>query len=158
MSDMPRQRPPSPAADHERHDVLLIAQYAAGDPLDAQQSSAARDLVAGCGACAELMADLRAVSAAVAQEPTPPRRRDFRLTDEQADQLGGNALTRMLRRLSLPGGAELQPAAAGVLAAGLVFVVAGYAWPDGKPVCGHAAPAGTVIGDYKRGSAVSDVF
>ena len=30
--------------------------------------------------------------------------------------------------------------------------------PDGKPVCGHHLPPGTVLGDFQRGSTVSDLF
>lgn len=30
--------------------------------------------------------------------------------------------------------------------------------PDGKPVCGNAAPAGTVLNNYRRGSDVPDIF
>jgi len=130
MSDMPRPVPLPPAADHERHDALLVAQFVAGDPLDQEQRIAAQGLVGSCGACIELANDLRAVSAAVAGEPVPPRRRDYRLSPEQAEELSGGALTRFLRRLSLPTARAFQPAAAGVLSIGLIFVVAGYAWPD----------------------------
>ncbi len=117
-----------------------MAQLAAGDPLAAEQRDEAQRLVGGCPACAALAADLRAVSAAVAHEPVPPRRRDFRLSPEQAKELSGNALTRFLRRLSLPNARAFQPAAAGVLAIGLIFVVAGYAWPDGASITVEAEP------------------
>ena len=30
--------------------------------------------------------------------------------------------------------------------------------PDGKPVCGHHLPPGVVLGDFKRGSTVADLF
>ena len=126
MSDMSRPRP-LPTTDHERHDALLVAQLAAGDPLAAEQRDEAQRLVRGCSACAVLATDLRVVAAAVAQEPVPPRRRDFRLSPEQVEELSGNTLTRFLRRLSLPNARAFQPAAAGVLAIGLIFVVAGYA-------------------------------
>ena len=64
----------------------------------------------------------------------PPRRRDFRLAPEQAEQLTGSVLTRLLRRVSLRGATAFRPAAAGLLSAGLVFVLAGYAWPEGGSV------------------------
>lgn len=130
MSDMSRPRPLPPAAGHEQHDALLVAQLAVDDPLEPHRHDEARRLVATCGACAELAADLRAVSGAVAWEPVPPRRRDFRLTVEQAEQLQGNAVTRTLRRLSLPRSRVFRPAAAGIMTVGLAFMVAGYAWPD----------------------------
>ena len=141
MSDMSRPGPRPPAApDHERHDALLVAQFVAGDPLDPEQRAEAQHLVAGCAVCAALAMDLPAVSRAVAQEPVPPRRRDFRLSPEQAEELRGNTLTRFLRKLSLPRSRAFQPAAAGVLSIGLLFVVAGYAWPDGGTVVVQAEP------------------
>lgn len=141
MSDMSRPNPlPSAAADHERHDRLLVAQLVAGDPLPPEQRAEAQRLIGSCGACAALASDLPAVSRLVAQEPTPPRRRDFRLGPEQAAELQGNALTRFLRRLSWPGSRAFQPAAAGILSIGLLFVVAGYAWPDGGTITVQAEP------------------
>ena len=141
MSDMSRPNPlPSAASDHERHDRLLVAQLVAGDPLPPEQQAEAQRLIGSCGTCAALAADLPAVSRLVAQEPTPPRRRDFRLGPEQAAELRGNALTRFLRRLSLPGSRAFQPAAAGILSIGLLFVVAGYAWPDGGTITVQAEP------------------
>jgi len=134
MSDMSYPRPTMPAVDHAQHDALLVAQFAAGDVLEEGQHQEAQRLVATCGACARLATDLRAVSGAVAWEPVPPRRRDFRIDAERAERLQGNGLTRLMRRLSLPRSTALRPAAAGLLSLGLVFVVAGYAWPDGGSV------------------------
>ena len=122
---MSRPGLPPPAPDHDRHDALLVAQLDAGDPLKPEQQAEARRLIGTCGACAALAADLPAVSRAVAQEPVPPRRRDYRLSPQQAEELWGNALTRFLRRLSLPSARAFQPAAAGVLSIGLLLVVAG---------------------------------
>lgn len=141
MSDMSRPRPLPPAADdHAQHDPLLVAQLVAGDPLEPDEAAEAQRLIAGCAACATLAADLPAVARLVAQEPVPPRRRDFRLSPEQAEQLRGNALTRFLRRLSMPSSRAFQPAAAGVLSFGLLLVVAGYAWPDGGSVTLQVEP------------------
>jgi hypothetical protein len=140
MSDMSRVLPLPTAPDHQHHDALLVAQFAAGDPLDGAWQAEAQRLVSTCGACAALVADMRAVSMAVAREPAPRRRRDFRLTQEQAEELSGNALSRLLRGLSLPRARVFQPAAAGVLSIGLAFVVAGYAWPDDGAVVVQAEP------------------
>ncbi len=30
--------------------------------------------------------------------------------------------------------------------------------PNGKPVCGNLSPAGTVVGDFKAGSEIADIF
>lgn len=140
MSDMPRPRPLPPTSDHERHDALLVAQFVAGDPLKPEQQAEAQRLVAGCGGCAALAADLPAVSRAVAHESVPPRRRDYRLSPEQAEELRGNALTRLLRRLSVPSSRAFQPLAAGVLSIGLLFVIAGYAWPENGTIVVQAEP------------------
>ena len=125
---------PPPARAHDEHDPLLVAQAAAGDPLDPARAPEAQAWLRTCPHCAALAADLEHISAAVAHEQVPPRRRDFRLTAEQAEQLQGNAFTRLLRRLAAPRARALGPAAAGVLSLGLVFVVAGYALPEGGAV------------------------
>ena len=130
MSDMSRHAQPSPAPAHDQHDPLLVAQFAAGDPLDPARAQEANAWLASCPDCAALASDLRRVSALVVSEPVPPRRRDFRLSPEQAEQLQGNTLTRFFRGLSLPRSRAFRPAAAGIMSVGLVFVVAGYAWPD----------------------------
>jgi hypothetical protein len=119
-----------------------VAQLAARDRLGADQQREAQHLVSTCPACAELAADLRTLAAAVRLEPTPPRRRDFRLDADQAERLRGNVFDRFLRRLSLPKSRAFGPAAAGALSLGLVFVVAGYAWPgeDGVILSSEPVP------------------
>ena len=156
MSDMSRPGPLPPAADHERHDALLVAQLSAGDPLAPEQRAQAEQLVGTCGACAALAAELRAVSVAVSREPVPSRRRDFRLSPEQAQQLSGNPLTRFLRRLSPPTARAFQPAAAGVLSIGLVFLVAGYAWPDDAAMTVQAEPNYATYGETVPTSAPAE--
>lgn len=129
MSDMSRPGVPPTMPDHEQHDALLVAQLAAGDALEPDQHQQASWLVANCGACAELAADLRAVSRAVAWEPVPPRRRDLRVSPDQAERARGSFLDRFVRRLAMPQSNALRPAAAGVMSLGLLFMVAGAAWP-----------------------------
>lgn len=121
--------------DHAQHDALLVAQLAAGDALEAGQQAQAAWLVANCGACAQLAADLRAVSGAVAWEPVPRRHRDLRISPEQAVRARGGVLDRFVRRLAMPQSSTLRPAAAGVMSLGLLFVVAGAVWPfDDSPI------------------------
>ena len=127
---MSRPGPLPTAPDHELHDPLLVAQIASGDELDPEERRKGEWFVSSCGACAALAAELRAVSGAVAWEPTPPRRRDFRIDAEQAHRLQGNRLKRFVRRLALPQSGPLRPAAAGVMSIGLVFVAAGALWPS----------------------------
>ena len=127
MSDMSRPQPTTPA-EHDQHDTLLVAQFAAHDPLDASQQRAAAALVASCSECASLASDLRAVSGAVAWEPVPPRRRDFRLSPEQAEAARGSRLQQFMRRLTLPEAKRLQPLAAGVMSLGLLLVATSVTW------------------------------
>jgi hypothetical protein len=133
MSDMPGPRSTPSPSNHEQHDELLVAQLASGDLLDPAQRQEAQQLVAGCPACAALAADLSAISRAVAWEPVPPRRRDFRFDAERAAQLRGSRLQRLLRRVSLPQSAALRPVAAGVMSIGLLVMVAGAVWPQAQP-------------------------
>jgi hypothetical protein len=127
---MPASRPLPPIdAAHEQHDELLIAQLAAGDPLAPPERQMAERLIVSCPACAELAADLRTISTAVAREPVPPRRRDFHIDPVRARELRGSRWTRFLRRLSVPQAGALRPAAAGVMSLGLILVVAGSVWP-----------------------------
>ena len=158
MHDMPATRP-VPPNDHALHDPLLIAQLAAGDPLEAAQHREAERLVSSCPACALLTADLGAIAAAVANEPMPRRRRDFRFDAERAAQLRGSPVTRLLRRLSLPQAGALRPVAAGILSLGLLFVVAGTVWPDTgtvqAPLVESASPAAAIQPEATGGS-VSD--
>mgnify|MGYP001813920986 CR=1 FL=1 len=130
MSEMSGQAQPFRTPEHDQHHPLLVAQLAAGDPLDPAEAEEARAWLTTCPECNALAADLRRVSAAVAAEPVPARRRDFRLTPEQAEAARGNPWTRFLRGLSLPRSRAFAPAAAGIMSVGLVFVVAGYAWPE----------------------------
>jgi hypothetical protein len=158
---------PPPA--HDQHDRLLVAQLVAGDPLDEAELAQAHAWLASCPDCQSLAADLRVLPAIVAQEPVPPRRRDFRLSPEQAEQLSGNVFTRSLLRLSLPRGRAFAPAAGAVMSIGLVFVVAGYAWPDGgsvaveqevitAPAASLAAPPGEVDAVPSLGRAAFEAF
>jgi len=71
---------------HTDHDVELVAA-SISDDLTAAEHATVTDLLAACSACRELAADLRALAAATAALPVPPRRRDYRITAEQAAQL-----------------------------------------------------------------------
>jgi hypothetical protein len=119
--------------------------------LTVDQQQEAAHLVARCAACAALAADLRVISAAVAWEPLPSRRRDFHIDPRRAEQLRGSALQRLMRRLSVPQAGALRPAAAGILSVGLLFMVAGAVWPAGGA---PSAPAGPATGAPAAGPAV----
>ena len=101
-------------------------------------------LVASCPDCARLATDIAAISAAVATEPVPPRRRDFRISPEQARALRGSPFQRLMRRFALPSsGGALRPLATGALSIGLVLVFVGSVVPS-PSTAPEAAPAAQV--------------
>jgi hypothetical protein len=136
-----------PDAGHEQHDTLLIAQYAALDPLDREQIRQAAELVGGCAECASLAADLGAISRAVAAEPMPQRLRAFTLTPERAEKLRGSPLQRFMRRLAMPESRVLRPFAAGVMSLGLVLVVAGNVIPIAEDEVAGIVPTSNAVGE-----------
>jgi hypothetical protein len=141
-------RPSDPA--HTTHDELLVARLAGRDELDPREHAMASALVAGCPDCARLASDIAAIARAVASEPIPPRRRDFRINPEQARALRGSPLQRLLRRVTLPAsGGPLRPLATGALSVGLVLVFVGSVVPrpSGAPM---AAPAAQVEADLRE--------
>jgi hypothetical protein len=127
--------PRSIAADHHRHDRLLVARHAATD-LPPSQQHEAQDLIRWCTECAALAADINLISNAVGQLPAAARPRDFRLTAEQAANLRGSRLDRLLRTLTGSGWATVRPVAAVALSVGLVMSVVGV-----LPIVGAIAPA-----------------
>lgn len=156
MSDMSRPLPLPIAPDHELHDPLLVAQHAAGDPLEVDDAAKAELWTTTCGACAALAADLRAVSIAVAWEPTPARRRDYRISPRQARELRGGIVQRLWRGLALPQSTMLRPAAAGVMSIGLLMAVAASAWPGDGLAVPSGSEAGVAPSPVAAGQEVAD--
>jgi hypothetical protein len=79
---------PQAATAHARHDRDLVAALAAREPeLAAPALDAARELVQRCTECRDLLADLVALQTAVPEMATPPRPRDFVLTEADARRL-----------------------------------------------------------------------
>src|SRR3712207_6410950 len=110
---------------HASHDPTLMAALAADD-LTPDERAAAQTVANACTECATLAADLAAISRAVRTDLHVPavRRRDFRLTDEDARRLrGGSPLRRGLSRLGAPGFAILQPLGGVAAAMGVVLMV-----------------------------------
>jgi len=108
---------------HSGHDALLIARLAGNDVSGADEARA-RDLVASCGECAVLLADLAAISAALPGAlRVPDRRRDFRLTPDHAARLRGSRLTRWLDRANRHRILLLQPLAGATVALGLAMAL-----------------------------------
>jgi hypothetical protein len=103
---------------HDTHDLELVAAFA-GRALDGRALEEATVLVARCTACAELHADLRAISAAVPALPVPPRRRDYRLTQEQAAALRPSGWRRILAAFASPRFSFAAPLGTGLATLGL---------------------------------------
>jgi hypothetical protein len=121
--DGPAAAPPAAGDAHAAHDALLIARLA-GDDVSGADEARARELVAACGECAALLADLAAISAALPGAlPVPDRRRDFRLTPDDAERLRGSRLTRWLNRTRRQPILLLQPLAGATVALGLAMAL-----------------------------------
>ena len=112
------------SAEHNRHDRLLVARFAAGD-LEGNLQHEGQELVRRCSECAALAADITAISKSVAKMPAPRRTKDFRLTTEQADHLRGSRFDRWLRTITGSGWATVRPVAAVALSVGLVMSAVG---------------------------------
>lgn len=106
--------PAAEAADHAELIVALDAGDLAGPDLDR-----ARALSASCAGCAVLLADLAAIRGALPALPVPPRRRDYRLTDEDATRLRPTGWRRALAWLAAPG-STVRPLATGLATLGVV--------------------------------------
>ena len=96
-------------ATHDGHDLELVARAAAGE-LDAREVEAARLAIAGCGACAALEADLRAIAAATRDLGAPGEAtsirapRDFRLSPADAARLRRHGALGLARPSAWVGG------------------------------------------------------
>jgi hypothetical protein len=111
----------------------MVTRFVAGDSFTAETAEA-RALIDGCHACAALADDIRVLRTVAADLPSPRRPRDFRLTAEQAEQLQGSPLTRLLRRLAAPGIGPLRPVAGVALSLGIVLTAVGATVPAAVPV------------------------
>lgn len=134
------ERPVGQPSDHARHDRLLVVRFAAADATgpDYEQARAQIDT---CADCASLAADIATLHSSMAALPAAKRTRDFRLTQEQADQLRGSAFDRFLRRLAMPSLALLRPVAGVGVALGLVIAVVGAGLPNAfLPAAGALPP------------------
>jgi len=129
------------AVDHAAHDELILAAYASGDDLPAAERVATDALVRDCPDCAALVVDLRLIRAATVALPVPPRRRDFRLTDEDAARLRPAGWRRLVATFASARLAFTAPLGAGLVAigvvAGLVTVVPGAGGPIFTNVSGN---------------------
>ncbi|MGZ3587073.1 MAG: hypothetical protein ACXVAP_07480 [Candidatus Limnocylindrales bacterium] len=135
---MTPQPEPAVPADHTRHDPLLLASLASGDPLSDGQHEQV-EIQLACPACQATFADLVALTGSLqADLPTPRRSRDFRLTPEAARRDRRTPWLSWLRPLP---SSRLQPLAAAVCSIGLLMVLVGVSLPGGASQA-IQAPAG----------------
>ena len=154
---------PGTVRAHETHDRLLVARFALGDGLAPDEAGAVRALLATCGECATLVAEMQVVQHATATSIAPVRPRDFRITAGQAATLRPSAWRRFLGRLAAPDLSVLRPLAGATLAMGIVLVGVGAVLPkpdeatpapkDPSALTVEASPAGAGL----AGSQASDM-
>lgn len=118
------------------HDETLIVRLAAAD-LDSPAADAARAQVAACPGCAELLGDIRAITAATAALPAPRRSRDFRLSEAEAARLRPIGWRRLLGLFNGPSLAFTRPLATGLATLGIVGLLVA-ALPGGFGLGGAA--------------------
>ena len=131
---------PSSSA-HPSHDHVLIARLADDDLTQAEQVRA-QEFLTTCPDCAELLADLRAISRATATMPAPARTHDFRLTDADAVRLRPMGWRGWARRLTSPQFDFLRPVGSLVAVLGLagILLSAGPGLLPGRSPTSVSAP------------------
>ena len=94
MTDAHASNPP---AAHAAHDLTNVAALAARThDLDERTAAAAREQVAGCTGCADVLADLVVLQTTLPTTSTPTRPRDLRLTPADAARLRRTGWRRIL--------------------------------------------------------------
>lgn len=114
------------AATHATHDEMLLARLYGGD-VDERERRRALDQIASCQDCANVFVDLGSIAVATAALPTPPRPRDFTLTEADAARLGrrsiGGAIFDWLGRTKALGGSMVAAGLIGVVFVGVISVL-----------------------------------
>lgn len=161
---------PAVPNEHARHDPEWMAALASRDPdLSPSERASAEAARAFCGACADLFAELVAVSAAIPAAAIPTRPRDFTLTPADAARLRPRGLRRWLAGIGTARDGVSFPLALGLTTmgiAGLLFatvpgVLSGMggatagAAPETLSVIGAAIPAPAAASEAPMASAAA---
>jgi hypothetical protein len=113
------------AATHATHDEMLLARLYGGD-VDEGERGRALDQMASCQECADAFADFGVIAAATAALPTPPRPRNFTLTEVDAARFGRRsnswAILHLLARTKALGGSMVAAGLVGVALVGAISV------------------------------------
>ena len=116
---------PQAASRHASHDTILVASLV-DHSLDDRDRVAAEALVASCGMCAALHADLIDLRTATRALPTPARPRDYQLTDADAARLRPGGWRRLVAAFGTARDGFSRPLAIGLTTLGLAgLIVAG---------------------------------
>jgi hypothetical protein len=95
---MTESNQPADPANHAAHDPTWMAALATRNPdLSPSERTRAETALESCGACADLFADLVAVSAAIPSAAIPARPRDFTLTATDAARLQRRGFARLFK-------------------------------------------------------------
>jgi hypothetical protein len=140
---------PRAAAAHASHDTMLVASLADHSISSAERISAETQ-VAACGACAEIYADLLALTAATKALPTPTRPRDFALTAADAARLRPGGWRRLVAAFGTSRDLLSRPLAVGLTSLGLAGLLVSSI---PSMLSGSAASAPTSINGGARGPA-----
>jgi hypothetical protein len=134
-----------PASRHASHDTILVASLVDHSVVD-RDRAAAEDLVASCGECAALHADLIALRTATRALPTPARPRDYQLTEADAARLRPGGWRRVVAAFGTTRDNFSRPLAIGLTTLGLAgLIVAGLpslsmGGPTSLSTVGNAVP------------------
>lgn len=141
MEDMTEPNQPANPADHAAHDPTWMAALATRDPdLSPSERTRAQAALESCGACADLLADLVALSAAIPSAAIPARPRDFTLTAADAARLRPNGLRRLLQAIGSARDGVTFPLALGLTTMGIAGLLVATV-PSFAGATGGAAPA-----------------
>jgi len=108
-----------PTTSHAAHDTMLVAALA-DHSLPQAERDLAESMVAGCGACADLQADLLVLRVATAAMPTPPRPCDYTLTATDVARLRPIGWRRLVAAFGTARDTFSRPLAVGLTTMGLV--------------------------------------
>jgi hypothetical protein len=140
---------PAIPAEHAAHDGVWMAALASRDPdLSPSERARAEAVLESCGACAELFADLVAVSAAIPSATIPARPRDFTLTAADAARLGRRGLRRWLSAIGSARDGITFPLAMGLTTmgiAGLLLATVPALYSGGGPTSQVLSTVGAPI-------------
>ena len=132
---------PANPADHAAHDPTWMAALATREPdLSPSERATAQAALESCGACADLLADLVALSAAIPYAAMPARPRDFTITAADAARLRPNGLRRLLKAIGSARDGVTFPLALGLTTMGIAGLLVATV-PSFSGATGGAAPA-----------------